>query len=145
MNKLWAGLGLALSLLAGGCVRARNVKAYPIYSDPADAFDGTAILIGDVEAVDGVSVSKHGSRFEVPVGCHTVTNLTTWGGMDNSAAVMAKLPQIPFAVDMKAGMTYVLRIGVVGPMGNTGRLEIRLREQDKDGKYTREFQEGTRC
>jgi hypothetical protein len=143
MKRLGGGV-LVLVALAG-CVNSANVKAYRLFQDPSDAFNGTAILIGDVEQFDGVSVSKHGHRFEVLPGCHTVTNVTTWGGMDPNAAVMAHLPQMPFSMEMKAGMTYVLRIAIVGPAQEGGRLRITLREQDADGNVLRTAEAGSHC
>lgn len=143
MKRLGAGI-----LTAGvvvGCVNAANVKAYRLYEDPSGGLEGTAILVGDVEQFDGVSVSAHGHRFEVLPGCHTVTNVTTWGGMDPNAAVTAHLPQLPFSVRMKAGMTYVLRIAIVGPVQEGGRLEITLREQDASGAVLRTLQPGSQC
>lgn len=140
-----SGVGLMAGLLATACVRADNVKPYPI-GDITLGVDATATLIGDIESVDGVSVSAHGNRFLVLPGCHTVTNVTTWGGMDPNAAVMAHLPQMPFSMDMKAGLTYVLRIEVVGPVQmQGGRLSITLREQDHDGNVLRKVEAGSHC
>ena len=138
----WAGLA-AVSLAA--CVNARNAPAYPLFGGEAPLADGVATLVGDVESVDGKSVSEHGHRFALLPGCHEVTNVTTWGGMDPNAAIMAHLPQIPFAIDMKGGLTYVLRIATVGPVGEGGRLQITAVEQDADGKVLRQFQEGSSC
>jgi hypothetical protein len=139
------GLGWVAGMLAAACVRADNVKPYPLYDEMADLSHGAATLIGDVEEFDGESVSAHGHRFSVLPGCHTVTNITTWGGMDPNAAVMAHLPQMPFSIDMKPGLTYVLRIAIVGPVQEGGRLKITLREQDDEGNVLREIGPGGHC
>ena len=139
---VWVGI-VGVSL--GGCVNARNVPAYPLFNVNEHADEAVATLIGDVESVDGTSVSGHGHRFALLPGCHTVTNVTTWGGMDTNAAIMAHLPQVPFAIDMKPGLTYVLRIATVGQVGEGGRLHITAVEQDPDGKVLRQFKPGYGC
>jgi hypothetical protein len=138
------GLGLC-TLLLSGCVNGGAPPAYPLFGDERLPSEGAATLIGDVESVDGKSVSEHGHRFSLASGCHTVTNLTTWGGSDPSAAVMAHLPQIPFAIEMKPGLTYVLRIGSVGSAGHGGSLEITAVEQAADGSVLRRFEQGSSC
>jgi hypothetical protein len=138
--------GLSLAASGGvGCVGAQDARAYPLYSGAERAPDSVATLEGDVEAVDGTSVSAHGHRFALEPGCHTVTNVKTWGGSDPSAAVTAHLPEIPFAIEMKPGLTYVLRISTVGPVAEGGRLQITAVEQDANGTVLRQFEEGTRC
>ncbi len=90
-------------------------------------------------------LAAHGHRFALEPGCHTVTNVRTWGGSDPSAAVMAHLPEIPFAIEMKPGLTYVIRIATVGPVTEGGRLSITAVEQDESGTVLRQFKDGTHC
>lgn len=139
-SVVWAGLLV-------GCVSASGDGWHPLFADPADASGkGVAKLMGDVESVDGKSVSEHGHRFLLTPGCHTVTNLTTWGGSSADGAVMAKLPQIPFRIDMQAGYTYVLRIGVDREARMEGaQLSVTAVEQDENGQVTRQFKPGTKC
>lgn len=143
MKRSW--VGVLAGLLSAACVNANSEPTYPLYGDTVVAVDETAILVGDVEEVDGVSVSKHGHRFALLPGCHTVTNVTTWGGNANDGAIMAHLPQIPFAIVMKTGRTYTLRISLDGPAGEGGRLKVTATEQDPDGNVTAQFPQGTRC
>lgn len=144
MKRIGAVLGL-VGLSATACVRADNVKPFRLYDDTADLSQGTATLIGDIEEIDGVSVSAHGNRFSVLAGCHTVTNVTTWGGMEPNAAVMAHLPKMPFSMEMKRDTMYVLRIAIVGAVQEGGRLKVTLREQDADGNVLREIGPGGHC
>ena len=136
--------GLVVSLLVG-CVNANNVPSVRLYEGPEEPATEVATLVGDVEEVDGQSVSARGHHFALLPGCHVVTNVTTWGGNDSNAAVMAHLPQIPFAIDMKAGLTYVVRIGIVGPVGEGGKLEITAKEQDAAGNVLRQFEPRGAC
>jgi len=133
------------ALLLSSCVNGGAEAAYPLFGSERHSPESVATLIGDVESVDGKSVSEHGHRFALVPGCHTVTNLTTWGGWDPSLAVMAHLPQVPFAIDMKPGHTYVLRIAMVGSVGEGGSLEITAVEQAADGSVLKRFQEGSSC
>jgi hypothetical protein len=112
-----------------------------LYDDPGDAAAGVAKLVGDVGTVDGKPVAHLGHTFELVVGCHTVTNVTEWGGFDPSQAVMAKLPPISFAIDMRAGRTYVLRIAMVGDRD----LAVEAYEQDANGEVTQRFEQGKSC
>jgi len=139
------GVGV-VGVSLGACVNARNVPAYPLFKtdDPADEVV-VATLVGDVESVDGKSVSSHGHRFALLPGCHTVTNVTNWGGMDTNAGIRAHLPEVPFALDMKGGLTYVVRISIVGPVGEGGRVQITAVEQDSSGTVLRKFKPGPGC
>jgi hypothetical protein len=111
-----------------------------LYSD-SDGVGGVVKLVGDIGTVDGKAVADLGHTFELPIGCHTVTNVTEWGGHDASAARMAKLPAIPFAVEMRAEHTYVLRIAMAGD----SELVVEAIEQDGSGNVTRRFEQGTSC
>jgi hypothetical protein len=143
MSKIhWLGLGVALSV---GCVRSGNVRGYRLYERDEQPGGDVCTLIGDVESVDGKSVSGHGHRFELLSGCHTVTNVKTWGGADPNAAVMAHLPEIPFNIEMQAGLTYVLRIAIVGQVREGGRIAITAVEQDANGHVLRKFEPGASC
>lgn len=139
-------IGGVLGLVLVGCINpGAEPAAVPLHSDADVEQKGTATLIGDVQSVDGKRVGDQGKRFTLAAGCHTVTNVTTWGGASSDEAVMAKLPEIPFAVDMVPGKTYVLRIFTPAGGANGGDLQITLVEQDGDGSVTREFKPGTSC
>lgn len=130
------GVGMALVACVGTSART-NV----LYENPADAAHGVAKLVGDVGTVDGKSVAALGHTFELAAGCHTVTNVTEWGGHDASQAMMAKLPPVPFAIQMKAGYTYVLQIKMSGDHA----LTVEAFEQNEAGEVTARFEQGSSC
>src|SRR5690349_8551165 len=114
-----------------GCVSGSGEgNGYALYADPADAKEGVATLVGDVASVDGRRVSDYGHRFLLLGGCHTVKTTTTWGGAASDGAVMAHLPEVSFAMDMKVGLTYVVRIGTEGPADSASGVAISAIEQD---------------
>lgn len=138
-------IGGVLGLMVVGCIKpGGEPAAVALHGDDVEQ-KGTATLIGDVLSVDGKRVGDGSRRFTLAAGCHTVTNVTTWGGNSSDEAVMAKLPEIPFAVDMMPGKTYVLRISTPAGGANGGDLQISLVEQDEDGSVLREFKPNTQC
>jgi hypothetical protein len=129
-----------MAFLLAACIGTAQ-KTNTLYEDPAEASGGVAKLVGDVGTVDGKAVADMGHTFELTLGCHTVTNVTEWGGNDHSAARMAKLPAIPFAIDMREHHTYVLRIAMSGD----SHLVVEAFEQDDRGEVTQRFEQGSSC
>jgi hypothetical protein len=146
----WVGFFAVISALCGasllvGCISpGREPEAVTINGGDPET-EGVATLMGDVQSIDGRRVGHRGKRFLLKPGCYTVTNVTTWGGASPDAAVTAKLPEIPFMVDMRANYTYVVRIGTLGPAERGAELVVTVVEQDEHGNVEREFAPNTHC
>jgi hypothetical protein len=79
MTMRWGTLGFVAVM--AGCVKpGAEAPAHALYDDPSTRPSEAATLIGDVLTIDGKRVAEHGNRFLLEAGCHTVTNVTTWGG-----------------------------------------------------------------
>ena len=130
---------------AVGCIKpGAEPAAVAINTEDAET-PGIATLVGDVLSIDGRRVAHQGNRFSLTPGCYTITNLTTWGGASENGSGAAKLPEIPFMVDMRADYTYVMRIGTVGPAEDGAAVVVTVVEQDENGVVEREFKPNTSC
>lgn len=133
--------GQVAALLTTHCIEGAPA-AYPLYS-PTDHPRGpsdVARLIGYVRYVDGQDVSDHGSAFELLPGCHVVGTPSTWGNVNAlSGGVVATTGRVTFALPMKAGRQYEVRVEVEAPTGPTGTVRVESYETSARGEVTRRF------
>ena len=132
-----AGLGL-------GCLAAPS-RGYPLYplSDGARPDESrVAQLQGYVRYVDDVVVSPHGASFEVLPGCHVIGTPSTWGDATtgNTAAVIVTTGKVTFALPMKSGYRYTVRVELGARTGLSGTAAIKAYESDALGTTTRTFE-----
>jgi hypothetical protein len=131
-----AGLGL-------GCLAPS--RGYPLYpaSDGARPDESrVAQLQGYVRYVDGAVVSPHGASFEVLPGCHLIGTPSTWGDATtgNTAAVIVTTGKVTFALPMKSGYRYTVRVELGATTGLSGTATIKAYESDALGTTTRTFE-----
>ena len=144
--------GTVLCLAGLTCMgRPSEIPAYPLYPNPERHLDPSKVaklvaltsapMSGAIiKSVDGRSVAdREAGAFELLPGCHivqTTDNLVmasdnmTWRGNPG--------PRV-FALRMKAGRTYVVRLDLTQGMGLTARTSIRAMEQDPQGATTATF------
>jgi len=144
-------LGAVLCLIGSACMaRPSEIPAYPLYPNPERHLDAgkVAKLVALANApmsgallksVDGKDVTDKGEQaFELLPGCHVVqtgddlllaNDYVTWRG---------KLAPRTFALKMKPGRTYIVRLSLVQGI-NSARVSIRAEEQDPAGATTATF------
>jgi hypothetical protein len=103
-----------------------------------------AELSGLVQTVDGQSVPA-GRRFELLPGCHIVTNSTRWTASDLGGSRSATLAPRRFAIFMRAGYRYAIRIEEGIWSGTSGTVKLIAEELGPDGKVTRQIAAGEPC
>jgi hypothetical protein len=145
-------LGVVLCLAGLACVpRLSEIPAYPLYPNPERHLDGSKVakLVAVTSAstsgavlksVDGKDLPDPGAQaFDLLPGCHvvqTTNNLmmaneyVTWRG-----AIASRV----FALRMKPGRTYVVRLSLIEGMSSTASVSIRAEEQDREGATTATF------
>jgi hypothetical protein len=132
--------------------RASEIPAYPLYPNPEHHLDPSKVakLVTStsaptsgaiIKAVDGRNVAEQeAGTFELLPGCHVVqttdslvmaSRAITWRGNPGSRV---------FALRMKAGRTYVVRLDLIEGMSGTARIAIRAEEQDPRGATTETFE-----
>ena len=131
-----AGLGL-------GCLAAPS-RGYPLYpsSDGARPDESrVAQLQGYVRYVDDAVVSTHGASFEVLPGCHVIGTPSTWGDATtgNTAAVIVTTGKVTFALPMKSGYRYTVKVALGATTGTSRTAAIKAYESDALGTTTRTF------
>ena len=121
---------------------AGGETAYPLYSPSEQPLPRAEIatLAGPIESVDGQRVAQLGHSFALKPGCHEITNQTQWGGSDGMSASIAHLPELTYAVQMRAGYSYALEIG-----GGHAGIAINMTERNPNGEITRQFDAGRPC
>jgi hypothetical protein len=133
----------AVASIGLGCLASPS-RGYPLYpsSDGARPDESrVAQLEGYVRYVDGANVSPHGESFEVQPGCHIVGTPSTWGDatMGNTAAVIVTTGKVTFALPMKPGYRYTVRVELGPSSGRNGTAAIEAYESDGRGTTTRTF------
>lgn len=123
-----------------GCIASAG-QSVALYPDPEHRRAPTevATLVGDVAIVDGKDVTEYGNSFELLPGCHLVATPSKWGQTGHYETMVANIGHVYFAIDMKAGYRYVLRIEIASLTGGGGKLSITAREEQSDGTVTRMF------
>ena len=132
----------AMASLGLGCLASPS-RGYPLYpsSDGARPDESRVAQVdGYVRYVDGADVSPHGESFEVLPGCHIVGTPSTWGDAttNNTAAVIVPTGKVTFALPMKAGYRYTVKVELGATSGPTGTSVIKAYESDGHGT-TRTF------
>ncbi|HTA89104.1 MAG TPA: hypothetical protein VK745_06000 [Polyangiaceae bacterium] len=138
---------LSSLLLLAGCIGHGQVRGEPLY--PIDTsgplpLDRVASLSGAIESVDGQPVQT-GHRFELLPGCHTVKNASRWGGAGWVNAMNGRMPVRSFAMNMRAGYYYYIRIEEGARSGSGGAPLLVAEEQAPNGKPSRQFDSGQPC
>lgn len=133
-----------VAALSGACATVEAVGT-PLYPPqvPAPGAAEVAVLTGYVRYVDEVRVASRGGTFRLLPGCHLVRTPPSWGRAEGThGAVVVKTGEIPFALPMRAGHTYVIEV-VVDPVATVMvEAELRAVERDPEGTVTRRFTPG---
>jgi hypothetical protein len=133
------------SLALSGCVaQGRGDALYHTGDGQLAAPNAVAKLGGLIRTVDGLSVPE-GHRFELLPGCHVITNSSRWTTSDTQGSVSASLRQLTFAIAMRAGYSYIVRVREGIWTGSSGTVTLIAEERDPDGKVTREIPAGKPC
>jgi hypothetical protein len=135
--------------------RPSEIPAYPLYPNPERRLDPSKVAklfaqssaptsSAIIKIVDGRNVAaQEAGAFELLPGCHVVqttdnlvmaNDYVTWRGNPG--------PRV-FALRMKAGRTYVVRLDLNQGIGLTARISIRAMEQDPQGATTATFDPAT--
>ena len=145
-------LGAVLCLIGSACMaRPSEIPAYPLYPNPERHLDASKVakLVALTNApmsgallksIDSKDVTDKGEQaFELLPGCHVVqtgddlllaNDYVTWRG---------KIAPRTFALKMKPGRTYIVRLSLVQGMSSSARVSIRAEEQDRTGATTATF------
>ena len=145
-------LGAVLCLIGSACMaRPSEIPAYPLYPNPERHLDASKVarLVALANApmsgallksIDSKDVTDKGEQaFELLPGCHVVqtgddlllaNDYVTWRG---------KIAPRTFALKMKPGRTYIVRLSLVQGMSSSARVSIRAEEQDRTGATTATF------
>jgi len=136
----------ALAALVGGaagCLHHETAPAFALYPGPRLQHEQVALLIGPVASVDGSPVPQDGTTtFELLPRCHVVTTQTKLLAYDNSTAtnpqgeVTGTVPRQTYALDMRAGHSYVLERQVQEVGGNSVNVNLSARDVDPAGHST---------
>jgi hypothetical protein len=145
-------LGAVLGLTGSACaIRASEIPARPLYPNPERRLDASKVaklvalssapMSGPIlKSVDGKDVAGEGGQaFELLPGCHIVQTTNNLMMANDYVAWRGTLPSRVFALKMKPGNTYVVRLSLVEGMGNSARVLIRAEEQDRAGATTASF------
>jgi hypothetical protein len=132
----------ALAGGAAGCIHHETAPAFALYPGPRLAHDRVALLIGPVASVDGSPVPQNGTTLELLPRCHVVTTQTRLLAYDNSTStnpqgeVTGTVPRTTYAMEMRAGHTYVIERQVQEIGGNSVNVTLTARDADADGHNT---------
>jgi hypothetical protein len=93
-----------------------------------------------LKSVDGKDLPDPGAQaFELLPGCHVVQTTKDLLMANEYVAWRGTLPARVFALRMKPGRTYVVRLSLIEGMDGSARVEIRAEEQDREGATTATF------
>jgi hypothetical protein len=129
------------SIVFLGCACGTAKPPKPLYPDPGRPLSAgeVATLHGDVRKVDGNVVSENGGAFALLPGCHLVGVVENWGRLDmNGGGVVVKVPPIVYAMPMRGGYRYIVRIEADHGMAGGGAT-IKATEEDAQGNVTGQF------
>ena len=130
--------------------RPSDLPAYPLYPSPERHLDASKVarlvalanapMSGAIlKSVDGKDVTDQGARaFELLPGCHVVETTNNLMMANDYVAWRGTIASATFALRMKPGRTYVVRLSLVQGMNNA-RVSIRAEEQDRKGATTATF------
>jgi hypothetical protein len=128
------------ALCLGGCI-GKPYTRVPLYEGAAQLSDAeVATLEGEIAKVDHQSVPSSAAAFLLLPGCHLVEPPDTWGesGTGGNAVLIAHIPKVVFAIDMKPAYRYVVMIN--GQTWNQySRVELQAYEVDPAGRRTAEY------
>lgn len=126
---------MSFALLAS-CIITRT-RGYALYPNtyPPPKPEEVATLSGYVQRVDGESVPKEASSFELLPGCHLVVTPTEWGRFGGgTGAFIVKTGHRLFALPMKAAHQYAVGLRTSDQMtGPTASMMIEAIETDRKG------------
>jgi hypothetical protein len=142
-------LGAALCLTGSACMaRPSELPAYPLYPNPERHLDASKVaklvsvtnapMSGAIlKSVDGKDVTDQGARaFELLPGCHVVQTANNLMMANDYVAWQGAIASRTFALRMKPGRTYVVRMSLVEGMSGSARVSFRAEEQDPAGATT---------
>jgi hypothetical protein len=126
--------------LCPGCIADTSEATYPLYSaDQRLPESEVATLRGDVACVDGRDVRGLAASFALLPGCHVIRLPDkVQAGDPSRGGFWATLPPTYFAVQMRAGMQYLFKVGMQAT-DNLGRVTIDAREVDAGGQTVQEL------
>jgi hypothetical protein len=132
---------VAVALCCGAaCITHDGGPVYPLYPSPRLGRDRVALLLGPVATVDGAQVPANQSTFELLPRCHVVSTQTKLLAFDGSSMpnpqgeVTGTLPELFYAIDMKAGHTYAIERKVQAIGGDSANVELTARDVAPDGQ-----------
>ncbi len=133
--------GALVAVLCAACTALTERRGKPLYAVPAQplARSQVAVIGGYVGEVDGRDVSEETGPFEVLPGCHVVRTLAQWGAQEADGELIAETGRVPFALPMKAGHYYELKVLTSGPSAPSGTYTIEAIETDPQGRSGRIF------
>ena len=142
MTRARAGVVAVAAALAASaaCITHDSGPVYPLYPSPRLGRDQVALLLGPVATVDGAGVPANRSTFELLPRCHVVTTQTKLLAFDPNATpnpqgeVTGTLPELFYAMDMKAGHIYVIESQVQAIGGNSASVQMTARDVAPDGQ-----------
>jgi hypothetical protein len=142
-TRFFATLFCLLAL--NGCVaEGRGDALYHADNGQLAAPNAVAKLGGLIRTVDGQPVPE-GHRFELLPGCHVITNSSRWATSDTQGSISASLRELSFAISMRAGYSYVIRVREGIWTGSSGTVTLIAEERDPGGNVTREIAAGKPC
>jgi hypothetical protein len=97
------------------------------------------VLNGYVAEVDGEDVSDETGSFELLPGCHVVRTPAEWAVHDAESVMMAETGVVPFALSMKGGHSYDIKVKTSGPTAPVGTFVVEAVETDPAGNPARTF------
>src|SRR5688572_9814129 len=102
---------LACLTACGSAGQRRGTLLYPEPAQPLPRSE-VAVLSGYVAEVDGKDVADDdvGGSFELLPGCHVVRTPPDWTRHETDGAVMVETGVLPFALPMRGGHSYEIRV-----------------------------------
>jgi hypothetical protein len=130
--RLLAVVILVLGALS--CVRVGG-GGYPLYPNPERQrpLSEVAQLSGPIRSVDDSQVAEKGRTFAVLPGCHIVRTTTSVGGEGPGGWWSVHMPEMVYALRMKAGHRYKIDFEMEETSAPVGRVFAKAWEQDPTG------------
>jgi hypothetical protein len=134
----------SLTLCLVACGAAGQRRGVPLYPTPAQPLEPNevALLEGYVAEVDGEELGEEdvGGVFELLPGCHIVQTPPEWTRHQMDGAVMVETGVLRFALPMRGGHSYEIRIVLGNESTETGSAVVVAVETDAKGDKTQTFE-----
>jgi hypothetical protein len=136
----WASAIIAVSsvVACGSPIERRGKALYPAPAQPLPRSE-VAVIGGYVGEIDGRDISEETGVFEVLPGCHVVRTLSRWGATEADGEMSAETGRVPFALPMKGGHWYEIKVVTSGPSAPVGTYVIEAIETDPAGNPSQTF------